>query len=304
MGPGTNIASGLVSAGDAIERAGGRGAVVLVSDGNETDGDGLAAAAQLAARGIAIHVLPIAAGAPALGILSANLPAYVDAGSETYVRGVLGNAAGVKQAATLALSAHAVSNGRPNGDAFETRRAIEVAGRQWAQFRTPVVFAQPGLQFVDVAVDGHGRVQRRRLFTHVERAPRVLAIGDDRWAAAFPPGAIQAVRKEPSALGPSESIEDFDAIVIDGGTSRRVRAGRARADRAPRCPRARPASFSPTGRHTGSPLSATTLMSYDETPLEPLAAARQRGARTAGGPAAAPPRHARWTRRDRCAADR
>src|SRR6185436_16377629 len=49
VGPGTNIASGLVTAGDAIERAGGRGAVVLVSDGNETDGDGLAAAAGLAA---------------------------------------------------------------------------------------------------------------------------------------------------------------------------------------------------------------------------------------------------------------
>ena len=108
---------------------------------------------QLAARGIAVHVLPIAAGAPALGILSANLPAYVDAGSETYVRGVLGNAAGVKQAATLALSAHAVANRRPNGDAREARRTIEVAGREWAQFRTPVVFAQPGLQFVDVAVN-------------------------------------------------------------------------------------------------------------------------------------------------------
>ncbi|HXT33813.1 MAG TPA: VWA domain-containing protein, partial [Vicinamibacterales bacterium] len=107
VGPGTNIASGLVSAGEAIERAGGRGAVVLVSDGNETDGDGLAAAADLAARGIAVHVLPMAAGAPALGILSANLPAYVDAGSETYVRGVLGNAAGARQAATVALSAHA-----------------------------------------------------------------------------------------------------------------------------------------------------------------------------------------------------
>src|SRR6185503_9306278 len=192
VGPGTNIASGLVSAGEAIDRAGGRGAVVLVSDGNETDGDGLAAAADLAASGIAVHVLPMAAGAPALGILSADLPAYVDAGSETYVRGVVGNAAGVKQGATLALSAHAVSNGRPNGETFETKRAVDVAGRQWAQFRTPVVFAQPGLQFVDVAIDS----QRRRLFTHVERAPRVLAIGDDRWAAAFPSGAIEAVRKE------------------------------------------------------------------------------------------------------------
>jgi len=283
VGPGTNIASGLVSAGEAIERAGGRGAVVLVSDGNETDGDGLAAAADLAARGIAVHVLPMAAGAPALGILSANLPAYVDAGSETYVRGVLGNAAGARQAATLALSAHAVSNGRPNGDAFETRRAIDVAGRQWAQFRTPLFFAQPGLQFVDVAVND----QRRRLFTNVERAPRVLAIGDDRWTGAFPAGAIQAVRTDPSALGPSESIEDFDAVVIDGvpasafGPGVLARIANAVSSR-------KTGLFLANGRHAGSPLSATTLMSYDDTPLEPLLPLVSEARARQGGP---PPRH-------------
>jgi VWA domain containing CoxE-like protein/von Willebrand factor type A domain len=287
VGPGTNIASGLVTAGDAIERAGGRGAVVLVSDGNETDGDGVAAAAQLAARGIAIHVLPIAAGAPALGILSANLPAYVDAGSETYVRGVLGNAAGIKQAATLALSAHAVSSGRPNGDTFETRRAMEVAGRQWAQFRTPVVFAQPGLQFVDVAMDGQGSMQRRRLFTHVERAPRVLAIGDDRWAAAFPPGAIQTVRKAPSALAPSESIEDFDAVVIDGVPAGEFALG-ALARIAGAVSARKTGLFLANGQHTGSPLSATILMSYDESPLEPLLPLVSEARARQGGP---PPRH-------------
>jgi len=283
VGPGTNMASGLISAGDAIERAGGRGAVILVSDGNETDGDGLAAAAALAARGVAVHVLPIAAGAPALAILSANLPSYVDAGSETYVRGVLGNAAGVKQAATLALSAHAVSSGRPNGDAFDTRRAIEVAGRQWAQFRTPVVFARPGLQFVDVAMND----QRRRLFTHVERAPRVLAIGDDRWTAAFPAGAIEAVRTDPSALGPSESIDDFDAVVIDGVPGSAFAPG-ALARIAAAVSSRKTGLFLANGRHEGSPLSATTLMSYDDTPLEALLPLVSEARARQGGP---PPRH-------------
>jgi len=287
VGPGTNIASGLVRAGEAIERAGGRGSVVLVTDGNETDGDGLAAAAELAARGIAVHVLPIAAGTPALGILSANLPAYVDAGSETYVRGVIANAAGAKNVATLGLSSHAVASGRPNGEALETRRTIEVAGRQWAQFRTPVFFAQPGLQFVDVAIDARGSVLRRRLFTHVERAPRLLTIGDDRWTAAFPVGAIEAVRKEPSALGPSEPIEDFDAVVIDG-----VPADAFAPDVLARIARAvssrKTGLFLANGRHTGSPLSATTLMSYDETPLEPLLPLASEARARQGGP---PPRH-------------
>lgn len=287
VGPGTNIASGLVSAGEAIERAGGRGAVVLVSDGNETDGDGLAAAAALAARGIAVHVLPIAAGAPSLGIVSADVPAYVDAGSQTYVRGVLGNAADVEHAATLTLSAHAVSNGRPNGEKFETQRAIDVAGRQWAQFRTPVVFAQPGLQFVDVAVDGQGSVQRRRLFTHVERAPRILAIGGDRWAAAFPSGAIDVVRKEPSSLSPSDSIEDFEGIVIDG-----VPAGAFAPGVLERIARAvssrRTGLFLANGHHAESPLSATMLMSYDETPIAPLLPLVSEARARQAGP---PPRH-------------
>ena len=283
VGPGTNIASGLVHAGEAIDRAGGRGAVVLVSDGNETDGDGLAAAAQLAARGIPVHVLPVVAGAPALGILSVNLPAYVDAGSETYIRGVLGNAAAAKQAATLALSSYAVAPGRPNGDARDTRRTIEVAGREWAQFRTPVIFAQPGLQFVDVTVDA----QRRRLFTHVERPPRVLAIGDDRWTGAFPSGVIQVVRKEPSALGPTEPVEDFDGIVIDG-----VPAGAFAPDALASIARAvasrKTGLFLANGGHAGSPLSATTLMSYDETPLEPLLPLVSEARARQGGP---PPRH-------------
>jgi Mg-chelatase subunit ChlD len=287
VGPGTNIASGLVHAGDAIERAGGRGAVVLVTDGNETDGDSLAAAAELAARGIAVHVLPIASGAPALGILSVNLPAYVDAGSETYVRGVLANAAGAKSVASLSLAAHAVASGRPDGDAFETRRAIEVPGRQWARFRTPVFFAQPGLQFVDVAVDARGRVLRRRLFTHVERAPRLLTIGDDRWTAAFPAGAIEAVRKEPSALDPTEPIEDFDAVVIDG-----VPASAFAPDALARIARAvssrKTGLFLANGRHTGAPVSATTLMSYDETPLAPLLPLATEARARQGGP---PPRH-------------
>ena len=222
---------------------------------------------------------------------TSRLPAYVDAGSETYVRGVLGNAAGGKQAATLALSAHAVASGRPNGDAFETRRAIEVAGRQWAQFRTPVVFAQPGLQFVDVAVDGHGSVQRRRLFTHVERAPRVLAIGDDRWTAAFPPGAIQAVRKEPSALGPSESIEDFDAIVIDGVPAGAFAPG-ALARIAAAVSSRKTGLFLANGPSHGIPALGDDPDVVRRDAARAVAAARQRGARAAGRPAAAPPRDA------------
>jgi Mg-chelatase subunit ChlD len=287
VGAGTNIANGLMQAGDGIDRMGGRGAVVLVSDGNETDGDGLAAARHLAARGIAIHVLPVAGGPPSLGIVSANLPPHVDAGSRTFVRGVIGNAADAHASATVALVQQALSTDRPNGEALDTRSTIQVGGRQWAQFRTPVFFTKPGLQFVDVAVGGSGPPHRRRLFTHVERTPRVLAIGDDRWIAAFPTGAIEAVRKEPGALGADQSLEDFDAVVLDSvpagafapGALHRI-AGAVKTQRT--------GLFVMNGRHTGSAVAATNLMTYDDTPLEPLLPLVSQARARQTGP---PPRH-------------
>jgi hypothetical protein len=129
--------------------------------------------------------------------------------------------------------------------------------------------------------------QRRRLFTHVERAPRVLAIGDDRWTAAFPAGAIDASRMEPSALVPSVSIEDFDAVVIDGVPGAAFASG-ALARIATAVSSRKTGLFLANGRHAGSPLSSTILMSYDETPLEPLLPLVSEARARQGGP---PPRH-------------
>jgi Mg-chelatase subunit ChlD len=180
-----------------------------------------------------------------------------------------------------------ISTDRPNGDTRDTRSAIQVGGRQWAQFRTPVSFAQPGLQFVDISVSTSGVPHRRRLFTHVERTPRVLTIGDDRWVSAFPAGAIQAVRKEPAELGGDQPLEDYEAVVVDG-----VPAGAFAAGALRRIARAvetrRTGLFVMNGRHTGTATDATNLMSYQGTPLEPLLPLASQARAKEAGP---PPRH-------------
>jgi von Willebrand factor type A domain len=290
-GPGTNIADGLRRAGDAIDRAGGRGAVILVSDGNETDGDGVAAAARLAARGIAVHVLPLAGGPPVLGIVSANLPPYVEAGAETFARGVLSNAAERAADGSLELRRHALAGDEDKRSAVarpsQTRSGLHLASRQWAQFRTPVLFERPGLQFVDIAVTGNGPAHRRRLFTHVERPPRLLVIGDDLWTRAFADGSMLFVRKPPVQVTTSEALEDFDGIVIDSVPANAFADGVL--EKIAQVVQRRGAGlFVINGRHLDSPRDATNLMSYDGTPLEKLLPLVSQARLRAAEP---PPRH-------------
>jgi Mg-chelatase subunit ChlD len=272
VGTGTDIGKGLLRAGESVDRAGGRGAVILFSDGNETDGDGVAAASALAARGIAVHVLPLDGGPPALGIVSANLPQYVEAGSETFARGVLSNAAGGEADASLELRSGSLAKSDDDqavGGGAQTRRTIHMSGRQWAQFRTPVLFTRPGLQFVDVAVSGNGPAQRRRLFTHVERPPRLLAIGGDRWIGAFSEGSITVVRKPPDQMMIGDSLDDFDGVVVDSVPANAFATG-ALEKLAQTVQRRGTGLFLMNGRHPDSPRDPTTLMTYDGTPLEAL----------------------------------
>ena len=285
VGPGTNIANGLVQAGDAIDRAGGRGAVVLVSDGNETDGNARAAAAQLAARGIAVHVLPVAGGPATLGIVSANLSPQVDAGSEAFVRGVLGNEGTGKADATVELVQQTLEGTGP-ATPNTTERAVQIPGRQSAQFRTPIFFTRPGLQFVDVAI-GARRSRRAPAAIHARRALAAGA-GDRRRPVdgAFPRARSTSCARSQGAR-PADAIGDFDAVVIDsvpagafaaGALARIARAVQSRAT----------GLFVMNGRHTGSALDATNLMSYDDTPLEPLLPLVSQARARQTGP---PPRH-------------
>ena len=269
----TDIEVGLRRAGDLIDDAGGSGSILLFSDGNQTRGDALAAAGRLAKRGIPISVVPIESGPPELAITAADLPRQVISGGETYVRGVLRNSAAQPVEGSLALSRNPdlEEQGDHFGESLAADHQLSIDG--WVRLRQPLSFRGYGLQFVDVTLTpskGAGE-HKRRFFTHVNRPPKLLAIGEDHlWEAAFSEESATITRVAPEDLLQKTNPRDFDAIVISS-----VKA--FRFSKAARKTIAEAVTIHGlglmllNGDHAGmSDDSETVLMSYNHTALAPL----------------------------------
>lgn len=226
-GDGSNLANALQEAGDRIERAGGAGAVLLVSDGNQTEGDAEAQAQVLAMRGVPIHVIPVQSGYPRLGITAIDLPKQVFSGNGSYIRGVLRNSGDEPIQARLEVSRNDGILKRSDHFGQDLKAAQTVNIDDWLRLRQPITFQGFGLQFADVALsDGSGGEHRRRLFTHVNRPPKILAVGGDfRWVAAVGKDAATIVRAAPDELPDNHRIGDFDAVVISAVTADRFAPG-------------------------------------------------------------------------------
>ncbi len=274
-GAGTQLEAGLMGAASSLERAGGRGAVLLVSDGNQTGGDALGAAQRLARSGIPIHVYPIAGQRPALAIAAADLPRQVRARGETYVRGTIYNGRDHRARAGLSLDRNPglpASRTRFGPPGF-SQTPLDIPPGNWARFRWPLSFEGDGLQFVDLALSSEeGQPpHRRRFFTRVMRPPRILSIGGDhRWSDALPNDAFEVIHTEPSDLDGLIDFRDFDAMVISGVPARHfsksVQTGLAEA-----VTRYGAGLLLLNGGHQGADEEAqTVLMSFNDTPLEPL----------------------------------
>lgn len=218
-GDASDIAAGLRRAELTLQQAGGRGAVLLITDGNQTTGNALAAAQRLAQQGIPIHVLPITSSEPALAIAAADLPRQVNAQQETFLRGVMLNQQTNLVQATLQL---ARNPGLPEaesrfGSALGITTTFTLDANQQGRLRTPVQFAGLGLQFLDVALtpqNGLGSHQRR-FFTLVNRPLKILAVGgDNRWTSALPTTKAIISKITPDKLASTTNLKDFDALVI------------------------------------------------------------------------------------------
>ncbi len=103
-GTGSDLAAGLLDAGERVDAAGGRGAVLLVSDGLETEGQAREAAVALAQQGIPIFVYGVASQGAELAILAADLPRQAIAGEDVLLRGTVWNSRDVAASATLSVT--------------------------------------------------------------------------------------------------------------------------------------------------------------------------------------------------------
>jgi Mg-chelatase subunit ChlD len=278
-GEGTNIEAGLKHAGKLLERAGGGGAVLLVSDGNQTDGNALKAAKQLARQGIPVHIYPVTSRGPALAITAADLPRRTYAGVETFLRGVLLNGRPTEEHAALTLSRNPelpIFTGN-FGDSLTREKSIRIPGGQWARLRWPVVFEGCGLQFVDLTLSsslssGDGEEpHQRRFFTHVNRPPHILAIGgDNRWVTAIPGDRAEITQISVDEFYPQIHLKNIDAIVIGSVPSHQFMAPSLTAV-AEAVQKGGVGLMLINGGHQGADDEAeTVLMSYNDTPLEDL----------------------------------
>ena len=198
FGDGTNLSAALGQAGQLIQSAGGTGAILLVTDGQETEGEAAATAATLGRQGIPIFIYPYAGAGPQVGIAAADLPAQVEAGATTYVRGVLHNWSATPADLGVMLTRNTGQievDGRFGATATVGPVDSSLAPNASDLLRVGVTFEGRGLQFVDVAVNSAAGEQRRRFFTMVSSPPRILAIGGDNgWLAARQPAAADTVQ--------------------------------------------------------------------------------------------------------------
>jgi hypothetical protein len=274
-GKGTDIEAGLNRAASLLEKTGGQGSILLISDGNQTSGDALNAARQLARQGVPIHVYPVTSQGPAVAITDADLPRLTHTHVRTFVRGLMLNRMTGNKEAELALSKDNSQSLEENTPAKPAvlKKPVSLPSGQWVRFRWPVVFDDFGLQFIDLSLTPFGDkdTHRRRFFTYVKRPPKILAIGgDNRWMSAVPGDVAEIIPIPPSTRITQRSLQEIDAVVISGVPAQQL-AVESMFEVAEAVKSKGMGLMLFNGAHSGGDdETETVVMSYKETPLEPL----------------------------------
>lgn len=276
-GAGTDLGAGLARAVRQVADNGGRGAILLVSDGHDTVGAAQAEIAQIAEANVPIVVFPIGSPNPNLALSALYLPDDVFAQQPVTLRGVIINET---DATVSAQSVTYRNRGTPpDADLFGVALASDPAPLtlQSGQFgllrRDDLGFQGVGLQYVDVELlraDG-SLAHARRLFTHVNRPLQFLGLAEAfEWVAAIDPDIIELTPLRPAAITPDLDLTEYDGVVINALSADVFPAGFL-ARLADAIEREGIGLFLMNGDHNGAdPADPTVLRSYDISPLEPL----------------------------------
>jgi hypothetical protein len=218
---GTNLEDGLILAKNRIASSGGQGAVLLVTDGNQTDGNAFLAAQTLSKAGIPIYVLPLSGGSSAVYLAAANLPPQISARQETHLRWLVWNQLDheVESEFSILINSGSKEAGK-RSERTVRKNSVVLPGKQWVNFNVPLSFEGVGIQFVDLVMkvkDDQKETQvQRRFFIYVIEPPRVLAIGgDNRWSGYFLPDELIVDNAEAAKLNADTVFQDYDAVVIN-----------------------------------------------------------------------------------------
>ena len=194
---GSRADAGLGAALDRIREAGGRGAVLMLSDGRFRPELPEALLDRAAAAGVAISVLPAGSRAPAQGLIAADLGPEQQIGQEATLR-----------ATVLGAGTLTAEDGNMKSD------AIVPDATSLQPVRLTTRFPSRGIQHVRLGFAGAaGAVQERVLYTLVRGPARVLAFGPAPWLDALDPARFVRVDGNPGA---PPDPGTFDLVVIDG----------------------------------------------------------------------------------------
>jgi len=194
---GSRADAGLAAALDRIRDAGGRGAVLLLSDGRFRPDMPQYLLERASAVGVAVSVLPAGSRVPARGLIAADLGPDQQIGHEATVRAtVLGG--GTLRSADGAQPAEVTV---PDASVLQP-------------VRLTTRFPSRGLHHVRLAYSGEGGAdQERVLYTLVRGPARVLSFGPARWLDGLDRASFLRVAGDPAnPLDPG----GFDLVVIDG----------------------------------------------------------------------------------------
>jgi hypothetical protein len=203
----SNAAAGLALARRQIERSGGPGLILLVSDGHWSSGDIETESLRLQRAGVPVYMLPVGSTAPGRGIIAANVGASTEPGAQATARLVVRSAG--KGAPTEVMV-------RPDRAEVASLAAMLLPGEMAVPVRVETRFGGRGLRHIEISIRRQGTVEQvRRLFTLVKAPPRALVFGDAPWVDALNRTTlVEAVRSKPS--DPLEEPEQFDVIILDG----------------------------------------------------------------------------------------
>lgn len=270
---GTRIAEALQQAERVLRRQSAQAAIWLVSDGNQTRGDARSAAQVLARQGVPIYITPVEGAPPPVTILAADLPRRVPAHQTTYLRAVLANSLANPVEVNIQVAPFAPqSNEQDASPPIEARQTITFG--QPTAIRQPLIFDTLGLHAVDLNLSARIAeqpiAQQRRFYTQVVRPMRMVAIGGDtRWVAAVPPGKIEIRSITPDDLT-EDILTNVDAVIVSAVPAERF-SSQALQQLAQAVRQRGLGLMVINGDHAGQDEETETiLMSYIDTPLEPL----------------------------------
>ncbi len=179
-----------------IREVGGRGAILLLSDGHFRGGLPERALQEARASGVAIHVLGRGSTAPGAGLIASDVGPEQVVGQDVVIRtAVLG-------AGRLTVSDGQGDIGLDVADAAAIRPA-----------RLVTRFAARGLRHVRLTFSGAGGKQERVLYTLVRGPARILTFGPAPWLDGLNPAEWIVERVDPMA---PPKPGGFDLVVIDG----------------------------------------------------------------------------------------